>query len=89
VKTERVILHTTPEFKNFISREARREGVSVSELVQARCRQETGTGERELAELLPQLRRSLADARASLHTGVQEATATIHALRKARGVAAS
>lgn len=89
VKTERLILHTTPEFKNFLAQEARREGVSVSELVRARCRQEAGAGERELVALLPQLRRSLTAARASLRSGVEEASATVDALRKARGIAAS
>lgn len=88
MKTERLVLHTTPEFKTFLAQEARREGVSVSELVRARCRHEAGAEERELAALLPQLRRSLAAARASVRSGAKEAAATVQALRKARSAPA-
>ena len=89
MKTERLVLHTTPEFKTFLAQEARRAGVSVSELVRARCGQAAGAEERELAALLPLLRRSLTAARASLRSGVKEATVTVNALRKARGAATS
>ena len=37
MKTERVTLLTSPEFKSFLTKEARSEGISVAELVRSRC----------------------------------------------------
>jgi hypothetical protein len=84
VKTERVVLVTTPEFKAFLAREARREGVSVSEFVRVRCGRAAAAESRELASLLPELRRSLNAAAESLRRGIDDATATLRSLRASR-----
>ncbi len=41
-KNERVVLLATREFKDFLGREARQAGVSVSELVRRRCTSPAG-----------------------------------------------
>ena len=51
MKTERVTLLTTKEFKSFLRAEAQREGVSVGELVRVRCEQKQSPDEVVLAKL--------------------------------------
>ena len=51
MKTERVTLLASPEFKAFLFEEALREGVSVSELIRTRCERASSEDETELAEL--------------------------------------
>lgn len=84
MKTERVVLLTTPAFKAFLAREARREGVSVAELVRTRCERAIDPADDQLAMLLPELRRSLALAQKSLSSGLAEAASALQALRTAR-----
>ena len=36
-KTERITILGTPDFKAFLAREAKKEGVSLSQLVRQRC----------------------------------------------------
>ena len=49
VKTERLTLLTTPEFKALLTAEAATAGVSVAELVRRRCQPEAGEAEALLA----------------------------------------
>jgi ribosome recycling factor len=55
MKTERVTLLATPDFKRYLETEAEREGISVGELIRVRCGQPTEE-ERLLHELARQLR---------------------------------
>jgi hypothetical protein len=84
MKTERVVLLTTPAFKAFLAREARKEGVSIAELVRARCERAGDPADDQLVMLLPELRRSLALAQKSLKRGLAEADSVLHELRTAR-----
>ncbi len=44
VQSERITILGTPDFKAFLTREAKREGVSMSELVRQRCtKQQVGS----------------------------------------------
>ncbi|MBI3156291.1 MAG: hypothetical protein HYZ20_12885 [Burkholderiales bacterium] len=81
MKTERVTLLTTPEFKAFLSREAKREGVSVAELVRARCEQRPSSDEAALQGLVAELRTSVAQAKKSLRAGLDEAETVLEELR--------
>lgn len=81
MKTERVTLLTTPEFKAFLSKEAKREGVSVAELVRARCEQRQSSDEAVLQGLVAELRTSVAQAKKSLRAGLDEAQAVLEELR--------
>ncbi len=73
MKTERVTLLTTPEFKAFLAEEARRENVSVAELVRSRCERRAGDDEAVLAALSEQLQAAVAQARRALREGLAEA----------------
>jgi len=81
MKTERVTLLTTADFKAFLGAEAQREGVSVAELVRSRCERRPSEEELLLASLTGRLNRSVADARRSLKEGLDEAGAVLRELR--------
>ena len=87
MKTERVTLLTTPEFKAFLGVEAAREGISVAELVRSRCGQRPGADEALLASLAGELRKCVREAQASLRGGLAEANATLAELRAHRQAA--
>ena len=84
MKTERVTLLTTPEFKAYLTAAARCEGVSVAELVRARCERRESPDEMALRALAKELSRSVAQAQVALRGGLDEANAVLMALREAR-----
>lgn len=84
MKTERVVLLTTPEFKKFLTREASKEGVSVAELVRSRCEERPRADEVELMQLSAELRTAVARARSALNSGLSEAQAALSELRHSR-----
>ena len=81
MKSERVTLLTTKEFKRFLGNEAKREGISVAELVRTRCRRKPQDDELLLAEATLALRQALDEARTSLKEGLGEAQSVLHELR--------
>jgi len=81
MKTERLILRTTPEFKNFLAIEAEREGVSVAELVRSRFDRDEDSEEALLTALTAKLRESVAAAKKSLQEGLTEAESVLTELR--------
>ena len=84
MKTERVTLLTTKEFKSFLRAEAQREGVSVGELVRVRCEQKQTPDEIVLAKLTAELREALSEAKSSLKDGIKEARSAMADLRSKR-----
>jgi hypothetical protein len=84
MKTERVTLLTTKEFKRFLGEEARREGVSMAELVRTRCQTRPSQDELVLAKLTRELRGSLKEAKSSLREGLREAQNVLSELRSGR-----
>ncbi|MEB2399388.1 MAG: hypothetical protein OZ927_07605 [Alcaligenaceae bacterium] len=66
MKTERITVLASPEFKAFLAGEAEAEGVSISELVRRRCERQLGKDEELLGTLAEQLRLSNAAASAAL-----------------------
>ncbi len=84
MKTERVTLLTSPDFKAFLGAEARREGVSVAELVRRRCESRLTEEEALLAGLTRELNRAVGEAKAALKDGLDEARAVLSDLRAAR-----
>jgi hypothetical protein len=84
MKTERVTLLTTKEFKSFLSDEARREGISVAELVRVRCEQKPTQDEALLGALTAELRELLARAKSTLKEGIKEAQSVLRELRSSR-----
>ncbi len=84
VKTERITILGTPDFKNFLKREAKKEGVSLSQLIRQRCEKKAqASGEQELLKaLLKEVCLSTTKAEKSLEQGlgdVEQAIAEIRA----------
>ena len=72
---------TSPEFKSFLAAEARRENVSVAELVRSRCEGRIGEDEAMLAALTAELRAAVRQASQSLRDGLAEADSVLANLR--------
>ena len=86
-KTERITLPGSQEFKAFLARESRKEGISVSELVRRRCERATDD-ERALLALAGELRKATAEARQALEEGLAAANAVLRQVRKVEKKAA-
>ncbi len=88
MKTERVTLLTSPDFKAFLTAEAVREGVSVAELVRRRCERQPPTeDEALLAALTQELSKAVAEAKRSLDRGLRDAQAVLDDIRAGRAEA--
>jgi hypothetical protein len=84
MKTERVTLLTSPDFKAFLNAEALREGVSVAELVRSRCERRPTEEEAILVALTGELNKAVLEAKKSLKSGLDEAQAVLAELRGQR-----
>lgn len=87
MKTERVTLLTSPDFKAFLSAEAVREGVSVAELVRTRCERRPTDEEAALVALTGELNKAVAEARESIRGGLDEAQSVLAEIRAERAAA--
>jgi len=82
VKSERITVLSTPEFKKFISEEAQKEGISVSELVRNRCRAvPPSDDEIALKELISIASKATKRASKSLEKGINDAETVLEELR--------
>jgi len=84
MKTARVTLLTSPDFKRFLSAEAKREKVSVAELIRSRCERRPTDDEKILAALTGELNKAVADAKKALKSGLDEAQEVLAELRAKR-----
>lgn len=84
-KTERITILGSPDFKAFLTREAKKEGVSLSYLVRERClRKSINNEDEELMSLLvAEVNEATAKAKASLEKGLQHAESVLAELRRA------
>ena len=84
-KTERITILGTPDFKDFLTREAKKEGVSLSQLVRQRCEKKPTNNEDEelLAVLVKEVRAATAKAKVSLEKGLAEAEQVLAEIRRA------
>ena len=89
MNSQRVTFLATPEFKAFLVEEAKREGVSVGELVRRRCEQRPSDDEAALAALTIELRGAVGEAKKALKDGLDETHAVLRELAAARQGAAS
>ena len=87
-KSERITLLGSQEFKTFLAKESRKEGISVSELVRRRCERAPTEDERALLALADELRKSTAEARQALEEGLAAAGGVLRQLRKSEKKAA-
>jgi hypothetical protein len=70
MKTERITVLGSTEFKAFLATEADKAGVSVSELIRQRCEQKPGEDELLLSSLSKELHRAIQEAKDSLADGM-------------------
>ncbi len=82
-KTERITILGTPEFKEFLVKEAKKEGVSLSMLVRRRCEQRPISEEEQLLiTLLAELRTATKRAEESLDKGIECMQQTLAEIRE-------
>ncbi len=81
MKTARVTLLTSPDFKKFLNVEAQREGVSVAELIRNRCEQRPSEEEKILVALTGELNNAVTSAKITLKSGLDEAQKVLAELR--------
>ncbi len=81
-KTQRITILASPDFKDFLNREAKKEGVSLSQFVRQRCENKSpGEDEELLAALVEELSEATARAKLSLEKGLAEAEKVLSELR--------
>jgi hypothetical protein len=81
-KTERITILGTPEFKTFLTKEAKKEGVSVSQLVRERCKRPVVNEDEEvLLSLVNEVRSTTKKAKKALEKGLNDAERTLKELR--------
>ena len=83
IKTERITILGTPDFKAFLIREAKKEGVSLSQLVRQRCEKKPEVNEDEelLAALVKEVGEATARAKDSLEKGLDDAEQVLAEIR--------
>ncbi|MFZ0727371.1 MAG: hypothetical protein WCD88_03070 [Desulfobacterales bacterium] len=82
VKSKRITILGSPDFKVFLNREAKKEGVSLSQLVRQRCENKSPSQDEELlAVLLKELSEATARAKLSLEKGLTDAENVLSELR--------
>jgi len=86
VKTERVTILTSPDFKKFLNAEAVKQGVSVSELIRVRCTSTPNDKEDEalLAVMVQNVNKSTLLADKALSRGLKELDSALKEIRKGR-----
>ena len=82
-KTKRITILGTPEFKDFLTREAKQEGLSLSELVRQRCERKPQNQDEELlAVLVKEVSAATTRAKLSLEKGVADAERVLAEIRR-------
>ena len=66
VQTERITILGTPDFKAFLNREAKKENISLSELVRRRCQKNPDEDETLLSALVDEVKQATRKAKLSL-----------------------
>jgi hypothetical protein len=87
VKSKRITILGSPDFKEFLVQEAEKEGVSISELVRRRCEGHPTKDQEEaelLAAMVKELQDAVAKANASMDKGLKDAAEFLAELRARR-----
>ncbi len=86
IKSERITILASTEFKTFLHGEALNAGISVSELIRQRCMKPATTSEDEeiLKALVEQVNISTAKAKNSLSKGLRDANKVLNQLKANR-----
>ncbi len=85
VKTERITILGTSDFKKYLTREAKKEGISLSQLVRQRCEKKLPNNEDEelLAVLMGEVRAATSRAKDSLEKGLDDAEKVLDSIKRA------
>ena len=84
VQSSRITILGTPDFKEFLAKEAKKEGISMSELVRRRCTQKPESkDEALLAVLLSEVNEATLRAKKSLEKGLGDAEKVLAEIRRA------
>ncbi len=85
VKTERITILGTTDFKAFLRREAKKEGVSLSQLVRQRCENAKPANQDQelLAALVQEVQSATVRAKKSLSKGLADAEAVLADIKSA------
>ena len=81
VQTERITILGTPDFKAFLNREAKKENISLSELVRRRCQKKPDEDETLLAALVDEVKQATSKAKSSLEKGLTDVENVLTELR--------
>ncbi len=84
LKTERITILSTPDFKAFLAAEAKKENISMAELIRQRCRQKPTESENTvlLKALLDEVREATGRAKKSLEKGLADANSALQEIGK-------
>ncbi len=84
LKTERITILGTPDFKRYLNREAKKEGISVSQLIRQRCEKKPANlkDEELLATLVQEVSAATSRAKVSLEKGLNDAEKILNELRR-------
>ena len=80
-QTARITILSTPDFKGWITQEAKQEGVSVGELIRQRCQVKPNEEEILLATLVAEVKQATKKAEKSLAKGLSDAEKILTELR--------
>jgi len=84
MKTARLQVLTTPAFRDWLRKEARKAGISVGELVRTRCEQRVSDEEAALVEMTALLRKEVTATRSAVRRNLDETRAILRDLRARR-----
>jgi hypothetical protein len=84
-KTARITILSTPDFKLFLAKEAKKEGVSVAKLIRQRCEKKPTNNEDEelLQVLVKEVRTAAVRAKLSLEKGLADAEKVLKEIGRA------
>lgn len=83
-QTARTTILSTPDFKIWLTNEAKQEGISLSELVRTRCANKPNEEERVLSALIQEVSLATKKAKNSLNRSLKEANKTLAEIRSTK-----
>ena len=83
-QTARITILSTPDFKGWLTKEAKKEGISLSELIRQRCLSKPNEEEVLLSTLVTEVKKATRKAKKSLDKGLKEAEKILTELRSAK-----
>ena len=84
IQSERITILGTPDFKAFLAKESKKEGISMSELVRQRCTQTPANEDEDLLNaLMAEVNKATQKAKMSLEKGLNDAENVLAEIRRA------